>query len=251
MIKALGYFLFYAIISSSCTHKQVNPDDPKSVFQDAKEPYDDGNLELAREKLGKFKTRFPYSKYVAEAELLIAHSYFQDQQYLEANIAYRQFLRLHPKHPKAAFITFRIGESLWLESPEEIDRDQRYTKKAIEAWQDLLDQFPNSSEAKEARKKIQTGQKRLAKAYEFAANFYYKKEIWHACAYRYLLLLEKFPNEISDKKQLLDKTSFALEKLAKQKKDNKDVSNLYFKNLTPEEILEKAKKLKVLANKST
>ncbi len=251
MLKTLVYLSLFLIISFGCTHKQVNPDDPQSVFENARVPFEDGNLEMAREKLGKFKTRFPYSKYVAEAELLIADSYFKEQQYLEANIAYKQFLRLHPTHPKGSLVMFRIAESLWLEAPEEIDRDQRYTKRAIEEWQKLLEKYPDSKESKQAREKIQSGQKRLARAYEFAANFYYRKEIWHACAYRYLLLLEKFPNHIPNKKRLLQKTSYALEQLAKQKKDKKDVRNLYFKDLTTEEILEKAKKLKVLANKST
>ena len=39
----------------ACTTKEFDPDNPKKSFVIAKEPYDDGNYEIAINKLGEFK----------------------------------------------------------------------------------------------------------------------------------------------------------------------------------------------------
>ena len=83
----------------------------------------------------------------------------------------------------------------------------------------------------------------------FIASFYCKKEIWHACAYRYVNLADKAPTKFKDltRKALLE-ASFAFEKLASGlNKENAD-KNLYFRKMSKTELLKQAKALKQKAN---
>ena len=61
----------------SCQEKSFDPTDPSDVFARAASPYNDGLYDIALQKLGEFKSRFPYSKHTSQAELMMADSHFQ------------------------------------------------------------------------------------------------------------------------------------------------------------------------------
>ncbi|NJL34530.1 MAG: outer membrane protein assembly factor BamD, partial [Chloroflexaceae bacterium] len=48
------------------------------------------------------RIRFPFSRYAVEAELLLARAEFELKNYVTAQDAFRQFLRLHPTHKQRA-----------------------------------------------------------------------------------------------------------------------------------------------------
>lgn len=243
-------FLFLAVLQPSCVEKSLDPNDPAKSFSYAREYYDDENYEIALNRLGEFKTRFPYSKFAVEAELLIANAHFELGQYPEASAAYAQFARLHPNHEKVDFAMFRMGQSYWEDAPEEIDREQEYTGLAIAEWQKLLESFPDSPYAAEARKNIAEGKKRIALSNEFVAAFYCKQEIWHACAYRYVQIFESYKNFPKLAKRAGSAAAEAFDKLAKLKREEPDSDkNLYFKSLTYEQLLDMGARLRSASQK--
>lgn len=239
-----------ALCAGSCTEKALDPNDPKGSFVTAKEPYDDKNYEIALTKLGEFKARFPYSQYSIEAELLIADSHFELKQYVEAAAAYEQFVKLHPKHAKVDFALFRAGESYWYDSPEEPDREQEFTEKAIASWRDMVNKRPKGEYTEKAKAYITKGELRIAASAEFVAKYYCKKDIWHACAHRNQQIAERFAAYPDIRRRALTAASHALEELAKGKeKDPTDTSNLYFKAMNAEQLRAKARELGELAKK--
>jgi len=228
-----------------CSEKEFDPNDPKKSFGIAKEYYDDESWDMAITKLGEFKSRFPYSQYAVEAELLIANSHFELDQFIEAAAAYEQFAKLHPKHPKLDFAMFRVGESHWKDAPEEIDREQEYTIKAIEEWQKLVDRMPTSSWSEKAKGLIEQGKRRLAESSEFVSKFYCRREIYHACAFRYIKLAAEFSQFPDLKRNALSEAARALDILATQKEAAPDSDkNLYFKKYSPAALRAQAAELR-------
>jgi outer membrane protein assembly factor BamD len=230
-----------------CVEKEFDPNDPEKSFAIAKEPYEDESYEIALTKLGEFKSRFPYSKYAVEAELMIANAHYELGQFTEAALAYEQFVKLHPKHPKTDYAMFRIGESYWQDSPEEIDREQEYTLKAIDEWQKLIAKSPQSEYAVKAQELIKQGQRRVADSIAFIFRFYCKQEIFHACAFRAIQLADEYA-EFSDLRvEALEAAIMALGKVAEEKaKDPESDKNLYFKSMTADEIRARADNFKRL-----
>lgn len=238
---------FFSFFLVGCAEKEFDPNDPQKSYGIAKEPYDDRNYEIAVQKLGEFKSRFPYSKFAAEAELLIANSHYELGHYTEAALAYEQFVKLHPKHPKVDYASFRVGESYWADSPEQIDREQDYTLKAVKEWQKLIEKMPDSPYAKKARELVTQGKRRIAESIDFVVRFYCKQDIFHACAYRAVGLADDYA-EFSDLRvQSLEHAIMALEKVADAKeKDPESDKNLYFKTMTAGQIRERAAKFRNL-----
>lgn len=242
--------LFYLGLALSCSEKEFDQDNPAKSYAVAKEPYDDENYEIALTKLGEFKSRFPYSKFATEAELLIANSYYELGQYAEATATYKQFIKLHPKHPKTPFAQFRIGESYWADAPEEVNREQDLTARAISEWEVLVKNYPKSEYASKAVELIKKGKRRMAEAEKYIASFYCKQEIWHACAYRYVALADTSPIEFKDLiKTALKEASYAFEQMAKQwEPDSKD-KNLYYRKMSKEQLAAQGKALKEKSEK--
>ncbi len=236
----------------ACQEKDLDLASAENSFVIAKKPYTQGNYEIALNKLGEFKTRFPYSSFAIEAELLVAHAYFELGRYAEAVVSYEQFIKLHPKHDQVDFAQYRIGLAYWEQAPKEIDREQDLTSKGVAEWEKLTKNYPKSQYAAEAKELSSRGRRRIAESHEFIAGFYCRQGIWHACARRYLALAETYNNVFNDLvKKSLNEAAFALDKLAKHKpdKDEKADANLYFKAMTPEELQRRAEQLREQAKK--
>ncbi len=237
-------------LAAGCADKAVDPSDPTANFAQARAPYDDELYEQAITKLGEFKSRFPYSKNAPDAELMIADSHFKLAQYPEAAAAYEQFVKLHPRHEKADFAQYRIGESYWAEAPDDIDREQEYTLKAIAEWQKLLDTYPQSPNRAKAEELLNTGRRRVADHSEFIARFYCKQGIYHACAYRYVELAEQYPQFKDLQKKAFTQASIAFAQLAKGKsKDEQSDANIYYKSMSSAQLQQKSEDMKRLAEK--
>lgn len=226
---------------TSCSEKELDPNDPKKSFEIAKEPYDDHRYEDAIRRLGEFKSRFPYSQFAPESELLIADSQFRMDRFQEAAGTYETFVKLHPRHPKVDYAMYRIAESYWEDAPTAVSREQEYTEKAVKQWNDLVQKFPKSEYAAKAKEFAEAGTRRIAESQQFIARFYCKQEIWHACAFRYIKLLERFPQYKDLSNEALEKAAYSLEKVADAKeKDPQSDKNLFHRTMSAQQIREKA-----------
>lgn len=244
----IAFFMLFLFLSNSCKEKEFTKN-PLESYKIAKEPYDDKDYEVAITKLGQFKSRFPYSKFAVEAELLIANAHFNLGKYEEAAIGYEQFVKLHPKHPEMPYALFKVGQCYWMLAPDDVDREQEYTKKAIKKWELLIAKGLNNQYVNKAKKLILKGKRRVAGSMEFIAKFYCKQEIYQACAFNYINLAKNFGEFADIRKRALEKAADALIVLAKQKEKNpKDDSNIYFYKLNANQIRKMAKNLRMDAN---
>lgn len=247
MFWKIAKILVISSIFCGCAEKEFDPNDPAKSFVIAKDPYDDGNYEIAVTKLGEFKARFPYSKYAAESELLIANAHFELDHFAEAAVAYDQFVKLHPKHPKVDYAMFRVGESYWKDAPEEIDREQEFTLKAIKEWEDLIAKMPESPYSKKAKELVAQGKRRVAESVAFIFRFYCKQEIYHACAYRAIQEADEYPEYADLRIDALEHAIKAFDMLAIGKaKDPASDKNLYYKTMTADELKARAESFRKL-----
>jgi len=248
-LKLVLILLLFAILPN-CVEKDFNPDDPKESFAIAKEPYDDQHYEIAVSKLSEFRARFPYSQFAVEAELLLANSQYELGKYPEAAVAYEQFARLHPKHAQADFALYRVGECYWLEAPEEIDREQEYTAKAVQEWEKLVKNFPASQHTGKAKENIAVGKRRIAESEVFVAKFYCKQEIFDSCAYRFIKILDAVEAYPDLQLLALEKGAFALDKVADDKEKNPESDkNIFHKKMSATDLRAKANDMRSLIPK--
>lgn len=135
---------------------------------------------------------YPYSEYSLLSELAIADIHFDRENYEEASSYYHDFVELHPNHPKVAYALYRNGLCSYnqMRAP---DRDQAPTREAAAQFRALLERFPSSEMAPDARVRLAEAEGRLAQQIIEIADFYYSQHDYHSAARRYRLALSSYP----------------------------------------------------------
>ncbi len=156
-----------------------------------------GKWDEGRKMLRSIEERLPNSPEFAKAKLLIADSFFygSTSTYPEAVVEYKSFLNYFPRSEQRDYALFRIALCHYA-SIENAERDQAETRKAMDAFQDLLRDAPGSVYAVDARAKITQCWRRLAES-ELMVGIFYVNNFNYAPAERRLKeLLDTYPDYV-------------------------------------------------------
>ncbi len=176
------------------THRPKPPEARlQQLVERARRHFEKGYYELAEKDFQEIRDRYPDSPYALWAELKLADCKFFSGRYLEAVVLYQEFEKLHPTNEAVPYVIFQIGTCYYrmMLSP---DRDQTYTRKAIEAYRRLIDNYPDSPYVYEAKRRIARARERLAEHEWYVARFYFRTGRYRAAYYRLLYLLDNFPD---------------------------------------------------------
>ena len=103
----------------------------------------------------------PYSVWATRAQLMLAFVYYQGNRYDDAIAAAGRFVELHPGNRDAAYAYYLIAMSHY-EQISSVDRDQKTTEFALQALEEVVRRFPDSTYARDARIKIDLARDHLA-----------------------------------------------------------------------------------------
>ena len=175
--------------------EKVEAQDPElaQLVNRALKYYRKGYWEMAEEAFRAIRDRYPDTPYALWAELKLADCKFYAKQYLEAIVLYEEFEKLHPTNEAIPYVIYQIGTCYYklMLSP---DRDQSFTKKAIENYERLLDRYPDSPYVVEARKRIKECRERLGEHELYVAKFYFRTKRYRGAYWRILYLLQTYPD---------------------------------------------------------
>ncbi len=145
----------------------------------------------------KLKEQYPYSKYAILAELKLGDAHFQEREYGEAALAYEEFARLHPRNEVIPYVLYQIGMSHFL-SFTTIDRDQGETQQAMEAFQRVIQAFPETQYAKKAQEQMFECQKRLVAHELYVGEFYFKQGRYRSAKERLEKISRAYPDAVRE-----------------------------------------------------
>ena len=100
--------------------------------------------------------------YGDDAQFFLAESYFLNKQYMLSIAEYESLTRKMSFSPFFEKSRFRICEAYQIESPDYYN-DQSYTEKALERYQEFLNDFPNSEYGQAATESMTILRNKLAK----------------------------------------------------------------------------------------
>jgi len=232
------------LLPSACEIKPISELTADDGIARLRGLHKDESWERLVQEVNEYRSRYPYSQYASEAELLQADAYFKTNRYPECIANYDDFLRRNPNHSQADFALYRIAKSYDLQSPDDVDREQAITQKSMDKYKELLNRFPKSTFTTESVERLAQLKRRLAQHHLFIANFYWKKDIWHAALTHFLRVADGF-SEFSDlQTEALSKAAQAYLKLAEQLERNPRSDALsFYRSRTPAELKQKSSQL--------
>lgn len=123
---------------------------------------------------------YPRSQFAGDARLGIADTYANQrgqQNALLAATEYRDYLTFFPNHPRADYAQFQIAYGHFSRR-RSADRDQEDTRLASEEFGKLLELYPNSRYAADARTHLAVCREDLATSMLLKAEFYQEMRRW-------------------------------------------------------------------------
>jgi outer membrane protein assembly factor BamD len=224
----------------SCVHGKKNLRKHKNTYlENVKLNFEAGEKALANNDYDKAITHFqfvrsnyPFSKYAALSDLRTADVKFAQKKWIDAAAAYEVFIRLHPRHEKAIYSSYRLGVSYFNAVPRDFflfppatSRDQSFTKEALRALERFILQFPYSEYTFDAIEKRGLLFSYLAQHNQHIAKYYVCRKRYLAAINRYLLVNDLYP----ETKESAESLFLAAEIYRQQLENRKKAMELYEK----------------------
>jgi outer membrane protein assembly factor BamD len=145
------------------------------VDQVQKQHYDD-----AVKTFDAVEQNYPYSTWASHAQLMHGYAQYKQQNYDEAIDALSRFIALHPENSDIAY-AYYLKALCYYEQIDDVQRDQTATYESIQTLTDVIDRFPDSAYARDARIKLRLANNRLA-GHDMTIGRYYEKQHLYAAA---------------------------------------------------------------------
>ncbi len=181
---------------------QVSSMTAQELFDDAKSSMRTGNFARAIELLEEIDTRYPFGRISEQAKLELVYAYFKKGDFESGQALADRFLRQHPQHENADYVYYMKGvmhyESevgLFKEffNADVSKRDTTSIKAAFDNFKALVEVYPESKYAPDARQRMIQIRNMLADYELHVARYYMQRDTYIAAANRAKYIVENFP----------------------------------------------------------
>ena len=200
------YTLFFILLIflSSCSKKVEEVKNIKKQSQELEmiSVYNEGfqKLEIndtfnAAQKFLEAELLFPQSEWAPKSALMAAYSYYLQNYYQEALSNLNRYLKTYPNDKDISYANYLIG-ICYYEMIEDEKRDIGPILKAKKQFKIIIDKYPNTDFALDAKFKLDLIQDILASKEMYLARHYQKKNKWIAAINRYQIILKEYDETI-------------------------------------------------------
>ncbi len=199
----------------------------ETLFTKGKGLIEKKKYEQGRKYLSFVFETYPNDPLGRQALLMVADSYFRQggtTGYTEARFRYRDYLNRYPGAPQRDYARYQFA-LCYDKEHEKPDRDQTATREAIEQYQALLREFPDSTFSAAARERIRRLSDLLAE-HEFGVGYFYmRKGAPGAALARFVSLEQRFP-DYGSRDKLFFYEAQVLEKLGRTEEASRYIARL-------------------------
>jgi outer membrane protein assembly factor BamD len=159
----------------------------------AQREFDRGDHADAAETLERLQAVFPTFERAADAQLLLARAYFEDEKYVTAQVEYTTFLDRYPAHPSAVDAALGVCRSYEALSPIS-QRDQTFTEQAATVCRNVQRDYAGAPQAEEARRISDEMHDKLARKDYDTASYYLRRDFHDSAIIYFEAVLSSYPD---------------------------------------------------------
>lgn len=134
---------------------------------------------------------YPYSSWATHAELMHGYADYLQNHYTPAIGALDRFIQLHPANKDIAY-AYYLRALCYYEQISDIQRDQKETQLAMAALQEVVNRFPDSAYAQDAKLKIDLCNDHLAGKEMAIGRWYQGQHLYEAAIGRFQRVVQDF-----------------------------------------------------------
>ena len=194
MYRFAPILILVAMVAACAPQTIVPPAKQASVyFQDGEDFFERGLYQDAIASWEKVRDSYYSPELNALAELKIAEAHYLAEQYIEAAVAYEEYLKNHPDSPRVPEVLHKLGLS-YINQMLDVDQDQTATLHALNAFRTLLARFPQYRLREEAQIYADRCINQLAGNELYVGQYYLNTGHYKAAINRFEGLFKRYPN---------------------------------------------------------
>ena len=185
-MKRLVMALFALVFVSGCaSDTKIVADQPlNEIYDEAYAEFNKKHYEIAAEKFSLAETQYPTSAFAADALIMAAYSNYMNEDFASALLVADRFMRFHPGHPDVPYVLYLRG-MCYYRQVSDVRREPGMSVYALNQFQQLVDRFPNTEYAKNAKNKIVILKNYIAGKIMYAARNDMMAENWPSAITRF------------------------------------------------------------------
>jgi outer membrane protein assembly factor BamD len=161
------------------------------MYNNALDALNQHSLPTASKQFDRVGQNYPYSTWAVNAMVMQGYTQYQQNHYTDAIGTLDRFIQLHPAHRDIAYVYYLRG-LCYYEQIADIQRDQKLTDQAMTALQEVVNRFPDSAYAKDARLKIDLARDHLAGKEMEIGRWYERQNLYTAAIGRFQRVVDNF-----------------------------------------------------------
>jgi len=139
--------------------------------------------------------QYPYSKWSNQAQLMTGFCYYKARMYDESLDALERFMALYPGSKKISY-AYYLRALNYFEQIRDVERDQSMAVRSKQAFSEVLNKYPESEFADDAKSKIDIINDRLSAKEIEIARYYQFSSQWISAINRYNGILEQYSDSV-------------------------------------------------------
>jgi len=149
------------------------------------------NYDVAIKQFDYVEQYYPYSPWAANAQIMQGYTQYLQQKYTDSIATLDRYIQLHPASRDIAY-AYYLRALDYYEQIEDIEREQKGTEEAMAALQEVINRFPASSYARDARLKIDLCRDHLAGKEMEIGRFYERQHLYAAAVGRFQRVVDDY-----------------------------------------------------------
>ena len=206
--------LVATLLLGACASTQEQQDvlGEETYYSNARKAMKSGNFNEAESNLDLLETYYPFGRYAEQAQLDLIYARYQNLDLEGARVAADRFLRLNPQSEHADYALYMRGLASYnldvgLASRylgiNATDRDPGEQRQAFQDFSQLLNRYPDSQYAPDARQRMIAIRNRIAELELHAARYYIRRQAYVAANNRARYVVENYPESPSTEEALI------------------------------------------------
>lgn len=152
-----------------------------------------GRLKEAGRKFEAVDRQHPYTEFARKSMVMNAFTNYRQGNYQEAISAGERYVQLYPTSPDAAYAQYIVGLS-YFRQIRDVTQDQKESRRAIEAMEEVETRWPESEYVEDAKSKIRFARDQLAGKEMQVGRYYLERREYIAAAKRFRFVVENYSN---------------------------------------------------------
>ncbi len=163
----------------------------ETLYNNGIDALNDKRFATASDQFNLVEQNYPYSSWAVNAQLMQGYAQYMQNHYTDAIGTLDRYIQLHPANRDVGYAYYLRALSYY-EQIADIQRDQKGTEAAMNALQEVVNRFPDSAYARDARLKIDLCRDHLAGKEMSIGRWYENQHLYEAAIGRFQRVVDDY-----------------------------------------------------------